>query len=118
MYCVRCGTQVADDATQCPTCGNALRPVRPPTMPQPVSPQEQIPTYLPHAIVATLLCCMPAGVVSIVYAAQVSSKQAAGDIAGARQASKNALMWGWISFAGGLAFIVLCVILGMLGALD
>lgn len=47
----------------------------------------QIPNHLVWAILATLFCCLPGGIVSIVYAAQVNGKIAAGDLAGARDSS-------------------------------
>ena len=45
----------------------------------------QVPNNLVWAILSTLFCCLPAGIVSIVYAAQVNGKLAAGDIAGAQE---------------------------------
>jgi hypothetical protein len=65
-------------------------------------PGVSIPNYLVFSILATVLCCLPAGIVAIVYAAQVNGKLQAGDIAGAQLASKNAKMWCWISFGVGL----------------
>lgn len=59
------------------------------------------------AILATLLCCLPLGVVAIVYASQVDSKWAAGDWYGAQQASRNARNWANASLAAGLVGIVL-----------
>ena len=59
------------------------------------------PNYLVQSILVTLCCCLIGGVVAIVYAAQVNSKWAAGDTAGARQASANAKMWCWVSFGIG-----------------
>jgi len=68
-----------------------------------VPPGTKIPNYLVQAILVTLCCCVPGGIVAIVYAAQVNSKQAAGDIAGAQDSSDKAKMWCWISFGVGLA---------------
>ncbi len=62
-----------------------------------------VPNYLVHAILVTIFCCLPAGVVSIVFAAQVNGKLAAGDLAGARQDSARAKTWAWVSFGVGLA---------------
>jgi len=61
---------------------------------------------LAFAIVTTLLCCLPAGIVAIVYAAQVNSKWAMGDYDGAMRASSNAKMWSWISVGVGIVAIV------------
>ncbi len=54
--------------------------------PPPSAAPVNIPNYLVFAILTTVFCCLPAGVVSIVYAAQVNSKVAMGDIAGAMAA--------------------------------
>ena len=72
-------------------------------MPPGGMPARDVPTYLAQAILCTLFCCLPAGIVAIVYAAQVSSKLGAGDYAGAIQSSANAKKWAWVSFGVGLA---------------
>ncbi|UHQ24014.1 CD225/dispanin family protein [Lysobacter sp. 5GHs7-4] len=77
---------------------------------------EYVPNHLVWAILSTLFCCLPLGVVSIVYAAQVDGKRAAGDIVGARAASRSAANWAiasavivpigialWLLLFGGLA---------------
>jgi len=51
------------------------------------------PTNLVWAIIATVLCCLPAGVVAIVYALKVSNKYRAGDIEGAKRASETGAWW-------------------------
>lgn len=68
------------------------------------------PSYLPGAILATLFCCLPFGIVSIVYAAQVDSKYNAGDIGGAMQSSENAKNWLIAAVAGGLATVLLWLV--------
>ena len=93
MYCTSCGSPRADTATVCPNCGAAVQhyPVQPP-----------VNNYLVPAILVTLCCCLPGGIVAIVYAAQVNSKLAGGDISGAMDASRNAKMWCWIAAGAGL----------------
>ena len=54
---------------------------------------EHVPTHLAWAILTTLLCCWPLGVVAIVYAARVEGLRAGGDLAGARRASRLAGLW-------------------------
>ena len=66
----------------------------------PTTPPD-IPTYLPHAILVTLCCCLPLGIPAIVYAAQVSSKLNAGDFAGAAASSAKAKRWFWIALVAG-----------------
>jgi hypothetical protein len=62
----------------------------------------KIPNYLVQSILVTLCCCLPFGIAAIVFAAQVNSKIAAGDIAGAQESSRKAKMWCWISFGVGI----------------
>ena len=48
---------------------------------------QYVPNHLVWAILSTLFCCLPLGIVSIVFAAQVNGKLAVGDMAGAQEAS-------------------------------
>ena len=71
---------------------------------------SDVSNYLIPAILSTIFCCLPLGVVSIIFATQVNSKVASGDIAGAMEASKKAKMFMYIAFGLGLLSWV-CVIL-------
>jgi hypothetical protein len=75
-----------------------------------------IESNLVWGILTTIFCCQPLGIVSIVFAAQVGSKQAAGDYAGAMDASRKARGWAiaaavvalfWIPLAIGFSFFPL-----------
>jgi hypothetical protein len=90
--------------------------VAPGAPPPPPSVPEKPKNYLVQSILVTLFCCLPFGVVAIVYSAQVDSKYRAGDYAGALHASKRASMWGWISFGIGIVVGVCYGIIGALGA--
>lgn len=60
------------------------------------APAERKPmpkSYLLWAILATIFCCMPAGIVAIVFSTQVSSRYFVGDEAGAEKASNRAQIW-------------------------
>ena len=114
IYCPQCGTPNADSASTCGNCQAALpqaggaqmapAPGVPPAAGavQPGLPQSPISNYLLPAIGVTLCCCLPGGIVAIVYAAQVNQKLQAGDIAGAQAASNNAKLWCMISAGVGL----------------
>lgn len=65
--------------------------------PHPPNNGDYIPNNLVWAILTTLFCCLPMGIVSIVYATQVDGKRAAGDLAGARQAADKARFWALMS---------------------
>lgn len=71
---------------------------------------NNVPTYLPQAILSTIFCCQPVGIVAIVYAAQVNTKLQAGDYEGAITASDNAKKWCWITFAVGIGWVLFLVI--------
>ena len=47
-------------------------------------------TWLAESILATILCCLPFGIVGIVYAARVENRFYGGDIEGAKAASREA----------------------------
>ena len=82
-------------------------------------PPGQAPdNYLVWAILCTIFCCLPLGIVSIVKSSQVNSKWQLGDYDGARAASADAkkfATWGaiagivvlvlYILFFGGMALV-------------
>ena len=86
----------------------------------PASPYASGPTGVPPAnnlvwaILTTVLCCLPAGVVSIVFASQVNTKWATGDVAGAQKASANARTWAIVSAALGVVAIIIAIASGAL----
>ncbi|MGH9556376.1 MAG: CD225/dispanin family protein [Terriglobales bacterium] len=126
LYCPQCGTPNADTASVCGNCQTALpqagavpAPSAPPPAPGiPPAPQPQISNYLIPAIAVTLCCCLPGGIVAIVYAAQVNTKLQAGDIAGAQAASNNAKLWCMISAAVGVVGAIGYFALTFLGAMS
>ena len=73
------------------------------------------PNYLVWSILTTILCCLPFGIVSIIYAAQVNSKWQLGDFEGAKLSSKNAKVWAWVAFAVGIAGILIWILMIIFG---
>ena len=71
--------------------------------------------YIVWAILSTIFCCPPIGIVSIVFAAQVNSKWIAGDADGAYSSSKNARTWAWVAFGVGFIFYIVYMALIFLG---
>ncbi|MDP9193107.1 MAG: CD225/dispanin family protein [Acidobacteriota bacterium] len=127
MNCPNCGTSNLDTASICANCGKALAsaPAHSYSPPPPApgsygaSPAaEAIPNYLWQSILVTLCCCLPLGVVAIVFAAQVNSKLATGDVAGARDASAKAKMFCWIAFGIGIVAYVIWIATGGLAAIQ
>ncbi len=124
MYCSNCGAQNDENAAYCKNCGNALQRVSTPSFDVPTPPRFQgqvpVPNYLVQAILTTLFCCLPFGIVSIVYAAQVNGKVAAGDRAGALESSRKAKTWAWVALGTGLVlifgYVFLSVVAGLAGS--
>ena len=79
------------------------------TPPPPSGTPATVPNYLIPAIIS-LFCCLPLGVVGVIFAAQVNGKVAAGDTAGALDASKKAKLFSFIAIGLGLAGIVFYVL--------
>ncbi|NOG54696.1 MAG: CD225/dispanin family protein [Planctomycetes bacterium] len=75
-----------------------------------VDPRGPAPNRLVPAILVTLFCCMPFGVVSIVYAAMSMSKNSVQDYEGAHVDAGRAVMWAWIAFAVGIVPTILWVV--------
>jgi 4-amino-4-deoxy-L-arabinose transferase-like glycosyltransferase len=82
------------------------------TPPGPKGPFSE--NWLVEAILVTILCCLPFGIVGIVYATQINSKIAAGDMTGAETARKEAAKWTKLGFWIGLAILALYVLFVLL----
>lgn len=114
MFCSECGAQINDSAAVCPKCGVPV-----PGKGTGASANVQVPNHMVGAILSTVFCCLIGGIISIIYASQVNTKLAQGDIAGAQAASRTAN--GWIianvclGILGTLLYALLC---GLGAALD
>jgi hypothetical protein len=75
-----------------------------------------VPNYLVPAIIS-LFCCLPLGIVGVIFAAQVNGKVAAGDTTGALEAAKKAKMFSFIAIGLGLlgiiGYVLFVVIMGV-----
>lgn len=112
MYCRKCGSLNDDNAFKCVQCGQILQQVQ-----ERGGPASKVPSYLAQAILTTLFCCLPFGIVAIVYAAQVNSKLAVGDYAGAVEVSNKAKTWCWVSFGIGLAGAAIWFVIVLIGGI-
>ncbi|MBN1809341.1 MAG: CD225/dispanin family protein [Planctomycetes bacterium] len=115
MFCPKCGQEVSGDADKCYSCGEPLNNPQAPRQPDAGAPAEPVQNNLVWAILTTIFCCLPFGIVAIVYAAQVDGKTASGDHAGALEASKKAKTWSFVAFLCGLIPMVLYAILMIIG---
>src|SRR6267154_3784970 len=73
-----------------------------------------VPNYMVPAIIS-IFCCWPLAIAAIIFASQVNSKLAAGDVAGAEDASKKAKMFSFIAIGLGVLLILIYVIMMILG---
>ena len=58
----------------------------------------KIPSYMGWAIVTLILCFWPTGIAAVAHASQVGNRLAVGDVAGAKESSRKAKIWCWITF--------------------
>ncbi len=88
-----------------------FQPVSTPTPPTPNTPlqaaqaQDQPvmpPTYMLWAILSLIFCCLPAGIVAVIFAARVSAKYYEGDYEASKRASRNTEIWIIVSFVLGV----------------
>jgi len=142
MYCPNCGASNADNATRCVNCGNTLQKIEMPTVEVPppdvrgggFAPSgassgavPNIPNYLVQSILLTIACFFLSffalffpmlgvipGIIAIVYGAQVNGKVAGANYTGARESSRLAKIWCWITFAVVVLEIVIIVIFVLL----
>lgn len=90
------------------------QPFTPPPAPT-VTPT--IPNNMVMAIIASvvsfLFCCLPHGLVALIFALQVNKKEAAGDIEGANKSAKMAKMLAWISIIVSVLWLIIGMVFGV-----
>lgn len=69
----------------------------------PVKPDN----YLIWAILTTICCCLPFGIVSIVFSSKVNSLWMMGQYAAAQQAAADAKKWATIAAICGIVFDII-----------
>lgn len=78
------------------------------------APGPEPQNYLVWSILTTLFCCLPLGVVSIVFASQVSGKYHSGDYAGAVRSSESAKKWAiWSAIAAAVLVVLYILVAGI-----
>ncbi len=114
MNCPNCNQPLPSETSAfCPGCGARIgaAPVQPQVQVVQSAPVQTVPSHLALGIISTLCCCLPLGIVSIVYAAQVSGLVAGGNIAAAQEASRKAKFWGILSVVLGAVSTVIAVLI-------
>lgn len=121
MFCKNCGTQVPDGTRFCTNCGCNLSddcaPVQGATSQPGVSGAGRPSTYLALSIIVTILCCLPFGIVGIVYASKTDSCYSKGFIDEAWTNSRKAKNWSIAGLVIGLiwwiAYVILIMFIGV-----
>lgn len=117
MYCPKCGAE-CDGAQQfCSKCGYNLNPqkgaddgsydINSQQTSKSKPTQKSPDNYLVWAILATLFCCLPTGIVSIIYSTKVEQEYMRGDYQAACNASNKAKKWAIWSAILAAIFLVL-----------
>lgn len=128
MNCIKCYREIPDGSKFCPYCG-ADQSVSGQTDQQPNSSyqtgtsyqndttsqswQTNQPVYQPEkpvnwvpylvlSIISTVCCCLPFGIVAIVFSAKINSSVNAGDMEAAHKAAKTAKIWIIVAFIVGI----------------
>lgn len=88
----------------------------------PIPNPPYVPNHLVWAILATLFCCLPGGIVALVYASRVDALLAGNQLQAARDASDKARFWCLVSVLapviGVVAYFFLLAMTVGLGALS
>ncbi len=118
MFCPECGAQCADNIKFCPKCGTQLTNVQ-----QTPKFNEMLPipnNYLVFAILSTIFCCWPLGIISIIKSVQVDRKLHIGAYNEAVKASRSAKNWAIASAVSALViffiyiiFLLICIAAGI-----
>ena len=83
---------------------------------QPYGVQPPMPdTYMVWAVLVTVFCCLPFGIVSIVKASQVSSLYSQGRYQEAVAASEAAKKWAIWSAVAGVVISIIVIVLQIVG---
>ena len=121
-FCRNCGNQVNEGVKFCPKCGypvesqtaqqiqHVAQQVQQPQEKKPMKPESG----LMMAILSTLFCCLPLGIVAIVKANKVDKLYFAGDYKGAEEAASSAKTWAYVAMGVGLVVNISAALIQLL----
>ena len=117
-FCNACGVKTKDNQVVCLKCGVSLGssgPRQTTRSARQTAGYGHVNNHMVKAILVTILCCMPLGIVAIIKSSEVNGKLAAGDIEGAQLSAAEADKWANYGLIGCVIFAVLYIILIVAG---
>lgn len=90
------------------------QPWNPPPPPATPPPNNNLVLAIIATVISVMFCCIPHGVVSLIFATQVNKKASAGDMQGALNSARQAKVWAFVSIALAVIGLVIAIILGVL----
>ena len=116
IKCTKCGQMFSDKASACPNCGCPNQQFTESKSSTTMENYNKPDNNLLWAILSTIFCCLPLGIVSIINAAKVDNLYMSGDKQGAQDAAdkakKYALFAAICGSVGWIIYIILWLVLG------
>lgn len=84
---------------------------------EPEKPINWVP-YLVLSIITTVCCCLPFGVVGIVYATKINSAMNAGNYEEAQRSAQTAKIWIIVAAAVGVIANIIVAVIAAMGVMD
>lgn len=112
MQCSKCGREIPQGTTFCPGCGAQVFVAQQ----APGAPMTPVKNWLVPAILATIFCCLPFGIVSIIFASRANSEASAGNYQQAQINADKAKTWFWIAFGVGIVVQIISGIVQIVAA--
>jgi len=126
MQCANCGKEYEDALAECPHCTGGAEPADRTEAERLAREREseeytalvhrrwQVNTHLVGAILATVFCCWPLGIIAIVYAAKAEAILTLGEVRQSQAQARKARIWMAVSIVLGLVAFVLKFPLGII----
>lgn len=120
INCRECNAPISSEAPSCPHCGapalkQSQEPAPAPSCGPCRTPELPPKTWLLESILATIFCCLPLGVVGIIYASKIESAWYAGNRELALSSARSAKSWTiaafWVGLGSCLLYIIFYVII-------
>ena len=101
-FCSACGVKTKANQILCIKCGVALNAAHFGGTNQTHMSRPYIDNHMVKAVLCTLLCCLPFGIIAIIKSSEVNGKLAAGDVVGAQASASSSSDWSNIGIILGL----------------